>query len=80
MPERTGAGIVHHLAQVVVVVFQRLLAHDDVPATGKRPQHKIAAAGFAELEFNGVVIAHVDLAHRREQGRARTAKARAVAR
>jgi hypothetical protein len=37
MPERAGARLIHHLTQVVVMVLERLLAHDNIPPTGKRP-------------------------------------------
>src|SRR5215510_9870266 len=38
MPERASTRSVQHLAQVIVVVLESFLAHDDVPAAGKRPQ------------------------------------------
>ena len=72
VPERTRARVVHDTAQVVVVVLQRLLAHDDVPARGKGRQHETGRAGLVELELDSVGVAHVDLADARKQRRTRT--------
>ena len=74
MPERAGTRKVHHLTQVVVMVLKRLLAHNNIPPTGKRPQHEIRGTGLVEREFNRLSVADVDSAHRREQRSARTAK------
>ena len=67
MAERPSTGIVHHLTQVVVVLLQGLLAYDDVPTTGKGPQHKLLRPRLAELELDDVGVAHVDLTHGRKQ-------------
>src|SRR5437667_5653766 len=37
--ERSRARIVHHLPQVALVLLERLLADDDVPAARERAQH-----------------------------------------
>ena len=74
MPERTGARVVHHLAQVIIVVLQGLLAHNDIPATGKGPQHEFLGPRFTQFEFDSVRVADVDRFHRRKQGCAWTAK------
>src|SRR6266511_138940 len=71
MAERPSAGIVHHLTQVVVVLLQGLLAYDDVPTTGKGPQHKLLRPRLAELELDDIGVAHVDLTHGRKQRCAR---------
>src|SRR5262249_1005715 len=62
-------------AQAVIVLFQGLFTHDDVPATGKGSQHKILWARFAQLELDGMAVAHVDRFHSRKEGRTWTAKA-----
>ena len=67
VPERPRARGVHHPPQIVVIVFQRLLAHDDVPAARKRCQHKTGGAGLVECELDGVRVTHIDLADARKQ-------------
>src|SRR5215510_6781489 len=67
MAKRPGAWIVHHLAQVVVVLLQGLLAHNDIPPTGKGPQHKLLWPRLAELKLDDVRVTHVDLADGRKQ-------------
>src|SRR5262249_18058139 len=75
MPKWTSTWTIHHLTQVVVVVLQCLLAHDDVPATGKRPEHEILRACLAQFKLDSVGITHVDLAHSRKERRAWTTEA-----
>src|SRR5262245_16125016 len=75
MPERASTRIVQHLAQVVVVVLQRLFAHDDVPAAGKRPEHEHLRSGFAERECDGRGVTHGDRFYSREQRCTRTDEA-----
>src|SRR4029453_15036267 len=48
-------------------VHKRLLAHADVPATGKRPQHEATGARFAEMKGDGMRINDLDVMHRRKQ-------------
>jgi hypothetical protein len=67
VPERAGTRIIHHVAQVIVVILKRFFAHNDVPAAGKRPQHEAAGAWFAELKGDRVGIDDLDLADGREQ-------------
>jgi hypothetical protein len=71
VPEWPRARIVQHPPQVVVVVLQRLLAHNDIPATGKGGEHKTGRARLVELELDGVGVTYVNLAHRRKQRRTR---------
>jgi hypothetical protein len=74
MPERAGARIIHHVPQVIVIVLERLLAHNNIPPTGKRPQHEILGTGLVQREFDGVGVADIDGTHRREQWGTRTTK------
>src|SRR5207249_10287541 len=69
---RGGKGV--DSTEAVVIVFQRLLVHDAVPAAGKSPRDKIRGTRFAQLELDGMAVAYVDRFHRREQGRTWTAK------
>ena len=64
-----------HLAQIVVVLLQRLLAEDDVPAAGEGGHHEIDRARRGQLEFDGVLVRRVDLLDRGEQRGARDADA-----
>src|SRR5262249_16940083 len=73
--ERTGARDVQYLAQVPAIVFQSLLADDDVPATGDRRHHETRRARIAELELDRVLVRRGDLADRAEQHAARNADA-----
>ena len=73
--ERAGAGNVDHAAQVVVVVLQRLLADDRVPAAGEGRHHEAGRPRFGELEDHRLLVGRHDLAHRREQRTARDADA-----
>src|SRR5262249_560961 len=41
---------------------------NDIPAAGKRPQHKILRACLTQFKLNGVRITHVDLAYSRKEG------------
>src|SRR5712671_2074646 len=72
-----GAGTrdVEDLAQIVIILFQRLLAEDHVPAAGEGGHHEIDGAWRGQLEFDGVFVARVDLADRPEQRSARDADA-----
>ena len=74
MPERPRARVVQDLAQVVIVVLQRLLAHNDVPAAGKGPEHERLGPGLAQLKCDGMRVPHVDGFHGTKQRRARAAK------
>ena len=74
--ERSGAGDIDDAAQVVLVVLQRLLAHDAVPAAGDRAHDEGGRPRLRELELHGVLVRRGDLAHRGEQGAARDADAR----
>src|SRR5882762_5744642 len=71
----TGTRDVEDLAQVVIILFQRLLAEDHVPAAGKGRHHEIDRARRGQLEFDSVLVARVDLADRPEQRGARDADA-----
>src|SRR6516165_7606549 len=71
--KRAGAGVGDHLPQIVVVIFQRLFANDDIPAAGERRHHEADRARLRQLEFDGVFVARVDLANRLEQDAARNA-------
>ena len=56
MPEWSGPREVHHLAQVVVVLIERLFAHDNVPDTGKGTEYKtlgprLPECGLEEAEL-----------------------------
>src|SRR5439155_7119463 len=55
------------------MLLQGLLAHNDVPPTGKGPQHKLLRARLAELELDDVRVTHVDLTDGRKQRRTRDA-------
>src|SRR5262245_9339732 len=71
MSERPRAWVIHHLTQVVIVLFQSLLAYNDIPPTGKGPQHKLLRPRLAELELDDVRVTHVDLPDGRKQRRTR---------
>src|SRR5207245_262883 len=73
--EGTGTRDVEDLAQIVIVLFQRLLAEDHVPAAGEGGHHEIDGAWRVQLEFDGVLVTRDDLADRPEQRRARDADA-----
>src|SRR5712691_365374 len=70
VPEWACAGEIGHIPEVIVVVLQGLLAHDDIPAAGEGAEHEVRWTGFAQLELDGIAVADSDLAHRREQGSA----------
>src|SRR6266568_5084757 len=67
----TGTRDVEDLAQIEIILFQRLLAEDHVPAAGEGGHHEIDGAWRGQLEFDSVFIARVDLADRSEQRCAR---------
>ena len=69
--ERPGAGVVHHLAQVALVVLERLFAHDDVPAAGEGAEHVRLGARLGHPELDFVWIDDDDLADGGEQRCAR---------
>ena len=71
--EWAGPGDVGQFAQIVVVLLQGLFAEDDVPAAGKGGHHEIDRPRCRQLKFDGVFVAGVDLADRREQCGARDA-------
>src|SRR5580700_3896002 len=71
----TGTRDVEDLAQIVIMFFQRLLAEDHVPAAGEGGHHEIDGAWRGQFEFDGVLVAGVDLADRPEQRSARDADA-----
>src|SRR4051794_38142464 len=73
--EGAGTGDVEDPAQTVIILFERLLAEDHVPAAGEGGHHEIDGAWRGQLEFDGVLVARVDLADRPEQRRARDADA-----
>src|SRR5262249_16189336 len=74
--EGAGPRDVKDLAEIIIVLFQRLLAKDYVPAAGKGGHHEIDGAWRGELELDRVLVARVDLADRLEQRSARDADAR----
>ena len=74
MLERACARKGFDRAQAVIVVFQGLFAHDNVPAAGKGAEHKILRTRLTQLELDGMGIAHVDRFHSRKQGRTWAAK------
>jgi hypothetical protein len=61
--ERAGAGIDDELAQIVVVLLQGPLAHDDIPAAGDCRHHEVDRAGLRQFEFDGVFVACTNLAY-----------------
>src|SRR5215472_13848996 len=63
------------LPQIVVVVFEGLLADDDIPTAGERPHHKADWAGFRQFELDRVLVPRIDLTDRGEQDAARNADA-----
>src|SRR5436853_210020 len=67
VPEWTCAREIRHIPEVIVIVLQGLLAHKDIPAAGEGAEHKGCRTGLAELELDGIAVADIDLAHRREQ-------------
>src|SRR5882672_10109918 len=69
--ERARARVVHHLAQVALVLLERLLADDDVPAARERAEHVRFGPRLRQSELDRVRIDHDDFAHRREERRAR---------
>ena len=66
-----GAGNIEDAPQVLLVVLERLLAHDDIPAAGKRRHDEVRRPRLSQLELDRMRVAHVDLAHRLEKDRAR---------
>ena len=56
------------------MVLQRLLAHNDIPAAGKGPEHERLGPGLAQLKCDGMRVPHVDGFHGTKQRRARAAK------
>ena len=67
VPERTSARIARELAEVSVVLVQRLLADDDVEPARERREHELRRPRLTQLELDAVWIEHRDLAHRGEQ-------------
>src|SRR6516162_10788663 len=51
--EGTGTGDVKDFAQIVIILFQRLLAEDHVPAAGEGGHHEIDGAWRDQLELDG---------------------------
>src|SRR5260370_30283412 len=60
---------------MLIILFQRLLAEDHVPAAGEGGHHEIDGAWCGQLECDSVVVAGVYLADRPEQRSARDADA-----
>ena len=75
VPEWACAREIGHIPEVIVIVLQGLLAHNDIPAAGEGAEHKGCRTGLAELELDGIAVADRDRAHRREQGSAGDADA-----
>ena len=73
--ERAGAGDVEGLAQVVVVVLERLLPDDAVPAAGDRTHDEGWRPGRGQLELDGVLVGRSDLFDGGEQRAARNVDA-----
>src|SRR5271166_2093090 len=71
--ERTSAGITGQLSEVVVVVLERFLADDHIPAAGDRQHNKALRARLRQFEFDRIGVLRVDLADRLEQDTARNA-------
>src|SRR5262249_2343250 len=71
MLERSRARVVHHLTQVALVLLERLLAYDDVPATREGAEHVRLGARLREAELDRVRIDGHDVADSREERRAR---------
>src|SRR5438128_2821203 len=74
MPEWASARSIQLLAQIVVVVFQRLLAHNRVKAASKRPQDERLGPRLTQCKYDGMGITHGDRFHSRKQRRTRAAK------
>src|SRR5262249_22637782 len=70
-----GTGEVKDLAKVIIILFQRLLAKDHVPAAGEGGHHEIDRAWRSQFEFDDILVARIDLADRPEQRSARNADA-----
>src|SRR5258708_18493461 len=66
----TSARDVEDLAQIVIILFQRFLAEDHVPAAGEGGHHEIDGAWRGQLEFDGVLVTRVDLTDCPKQRRA----------
>src|SRR5262249_25680946 len=73
--EGSGARDVDDAPKVIVVVLQRFLAEDDVPAAGKARHDEVRRTRLRQPELDGVLVAHDDLVHRGEQDRARNGDA-----
>ena len=69
--ERSGAWNVGDATQVALVIVQRLLADDAVPARSEGRHHEARGSGLAELEDHRLLVGRLDFTHRREQSRAR---------
>src|SRR5260221_10193168 len=54
--KRTGTGDVENFSQIVIILFQRLLAVDHVPAAGEGGHHEIDGAWRGQLEFDSVLV------------------------
>jgi len=64
VPEWACAREIGYSPEVIVVVLQGLLAHDDIPAAGEGAEHEGRRTGFAQLELDGIAVTDIDLAHR----------------
>ena len=69
--ERSGAGNVDDAAQVALIVVQRLLAHDAVPAAGEGRHHEAGGPRLGQLEHHRLLVGRRDLADGRKQRAAR---------
>src|SRR5207247_2066014 len=67
VPGRTSARIARELAEVSVVLVQRLFADDDVESARERGEHELRRPRLPELELDAVWIEHRDLAYRGEE-------------
>src|SRR4051812_27104111 len=73
--KRAGARVDLDLPQVVIVVFERLLANDHIPAARNGGHDEAGGARLGQFEFDGMLVPRIDLADRPEEGAARDAYA-----
>src|SRR3984893_15694211 len=66
-PKGPGPGITRQYPQIVIVVLERLLPNDHIPAAGDREHDKAFGARLGQFEFDRIGVLRIDLGDRFEQ-------------